>query len=202
MNIKEKEEIKSLFVEKFEELSGLDSSGIKHYCLKDAKLYKSRSEWQKNSSTMYLIAWQYGWLNEACQHMKEIRKPRGYWNRETCIAEAKKYKTKTEWNTHSFSSYTTAKWLGIFEEASAHMKQKKVPDEKWESGALSEEEITRLGLKRMPSGYWDDKDIVLAEAKKYATKTLWNKFSHQSYMSAKKLGIFEEASKHMHKDNK
>ena len=38
-------------------------------CIEDAKKYRSISEWNKNSSSAYQVAWKNGWLNECTTYM-------------------------------------------------------------------------------------------------------------------------------------
>jgi len=86
----------------------------KERCLNDALKYDRRVDWQKKSSSAYGSANKNGWLNSCTSHMSEIRKPNGYWNKENCIDESKKYKTITEWSKKSSISYKIArenKWL-------------------------------------------------------------------------------------------
>jgi len=38
-------------------------------CIKDAKKYKIKNEWKKNSVSAYSIAHKNGWLKDCCKHM-------------------------------------------------------------------------------------------------------------------------------------
>ena len=48
-----------------------------------------------------------------------------------------------------------------------------------------------------PKGKWSDEKTIINEAKKYSSKSEWQDKSVGSYEAAKRLGIFEKASKHM-----
>lgn len=44
----------------------------KEECIKDAKKYNTRSEWQKNSGGAYKVAWKNKWLDECFPPKKLI----------------------------------------------------------------------------------------------------------------------------------
>lgn len=82
-------------------------------CIKDAAKYKSLREWEKNSRNAHQASRRNNWFEECSVHM-EKGKPKSYWTKEKCIADAKKYKTRSEWKNNSYSSYVTSvrnKWL-------------------------------------------------------------------------------------------
>jgi hypothetical protein len=148
---------------------------IKENVLAEAIKYETRNEWNKNSSASYQYAWKNGWIDECSGHMVEIKKPSGHWNiKENVMADAKKYKTKKGWQINSSGSYKSACKNGWIDECSAHM----------------------IGLNK-PKGYWNIKENVMAEAKKYNTKKEWKKNSRGSYNSSKKNGWIDECSAHM-----
>ena len=51
-------------------------------CRKEAKKYKTRSNFAAGSSEAYLAAWKNKWLDKICKHIKEVTKPKNYWNYE------------------------------------------------------------------------------------------------------------------------
>ena len=82
----------------------------------EAKKYKTRSEFQKGCIGAYVVARKNKWLSEM-DWFGEVIKPRGYWDKETCYVEARKYKTKTDFFKGCQSAYEVArknKWLDIF----------------------------------------------------------------------------------------
>lgn len=189
--------------------------------LKDAKKYHSRSAWKKNSGGAYSSAVRNGWYDEAVSHMTKLN-PVGKWTNETVLAETLKYKTKSEWQAKSVGSYEAAKRLGCFAEAISHMvvqrkkwTQAEVIDaakgfssiKEWRAKhATSYAAAHRLGIineasKHMvrinPIGVWLEKEAVLADAKKYLTRSEWHTKSAGAYTSAKRNGWFEEAVSHM-----
>lgn len=84
--------------------------------IQEAKKFKTRSEWAKNSSASYHASLRSNWLEECTKHMKQLRLPKGYWTKERCLIEAKKYKNISEWKKKSPSSYNISKknnWVTI-----------------------------------------------------------------------------------------
>lgn len=82
-------------------------------CYKEAKKYKSRSEFQKLSYGAYRVAHRNNWIDEY-PWMKPKIHPNGYWNYERCFEEAKKYEHKSDFERKSHSSFVSAKnngWL-------------------------------------------------------------------------------------------
>tara|TARA_Y100000389_G_scaffold204814_1_gene259858 strand:+ start:1340 stop:2386 length:1047 start_codon:yes stop_codon:yes gene_type:complete len=139
-------------------------------CLEDAKKYKSKKEWRVCKGAAYDVAKKKGWFKECCEHMMQLKTPSGYWTKEKCIEEAKKYTTRGEWHKALNGSATSARLNGWFEECVSHMIK---VHKTW------------------------DKESIFAEAKKHKTKFEWNQASSQSYKSAKKNGWFDECIAHM-----
>jgi hypothetical protein len=50
-----------------------------------------------------------------------INKPAGYWTKERCIEESRKFNSKFEWFKSSFGSYKAAKKNGWYEECVANI---------------------------------------------------------------------------------
>lgn len=100
--------------------------------------------------------------------------PNGYWNNlDNCLAEARKYKTTTEWQKSSPLSYRWAcnnQWL---DKCSEHMSKLRKPD-----------------------GYWTLERCKEA-AKSYKTKVEWRAGNPASLTAAKRGGWFELCSAHM-----
>ena len=71
----------------------------------------------KKSSGAYASAKKNGWLDQICGHMKELKKPSGYWTKERCTLEAKKYKKRNKFKKGSGSAFDSAcrnGWLDGF----------------------------------------------------------------------------------------
>jgi len=77
----------------------------KERVLAEAQKYQVRVAFQKGSTAAYQKAWKEGWLEEACKHMEDIKKPTDYWNLETIREEARKYTTRVEFSKINASAY-------------------------------------------------------------------------------------------------
>ncbi len=147
---------------------------IKEDVLTDAKKYSSRSEWQDKSVGAYEAAKLYGWFEEAVEHMpkrapnKDIK-----WSKDAVLKDAKKFHFKKDWHNNSSGAYEAAKKNGWFEQAVAHMGNKKATPLKW------------------------TKSKVLKNARKFNKKSKWKKNSPGAYSAAIKGGYYKDAVAHM-----
>jgi hypothetical protein len=64
-------------------------------CRNEAKKYKTKVEFQQGSSGAFKYAHDKGIIKDF-DWLEELKKPNGYWNRERCEEEARKYKSKGE----------------------------------------------------------------------------------------------------------
>ncbi len=90
-------------------------------CKLEALKYKSKTEWVNGNIASFTYAMRRNWLNECCKHMIQLRSPKRCWNKELCIIEALKYKSKGEWNKYSRSSFRVAYAKGWLNECCEHM---------------------------------------------------------------------------------
>jgi hypothetical protein len=145
-------------------------------CLNSAKKYTKRFDWEKGDPIAYGASKRHGWYEQCTAHMPLAKKRNNFWNEETCLAEAKKYKNISSWVRANGSSYQVAKsnpkW---FKNCTAHM------DRLWEKK-------------------WTAKTI-LEDAKKYSTMQDWVR-SSTGYGAALKHKIVKEATSHMNKNPK
>ena len=141
--------------------------------INDARKYKTRTEWQKNSRSSYVTASRIPEIfKEATKHMSYVIRPD--WTKDSIFRDALKYKTLKEWHKKSPSAVIRARHLNILEIATKHMER--------------------------PKNYpWIKKgrEEILKEAKKYRRLKDWYVNSHGSLKAAKSLGIFKLASSHM-----
>ena len=86
-----------------------------------AKKYSTRTDFQKGSIGAYVFARKNNLLDECCKHMKEGRRPNGYWSLERCKEDARNYSSKQLWRKESSSAYVTAKTKGWLNECCKHM---------------------------------------------------------------------------------
>lgn len=87
-------------------------------CYEEAKKYNSRTEFQygKGASCAYKMARKEGWLNDYTW-FKQSPKENGFWSKEQCYKEAKKYQYLVEFRHESASAYTIARrenWLNSY----------------------------------------------------------------------------------------
>lgn len=92
-------------------------------CIAEAKLYETRSAWQKGSPLSYRTAAKNGWLADCSAHMQIIKKPDGYWTLERCKEKSLKYRTKAEWRLTHRASFSRATKQGWLKECTAHMEK-------------------------------------------------------------------------------
>ncbi len=95
-------------------LGGL-GSGKWNYksCYKEALKYKTLKEFRKKSPSAYNVVCKNGWQDDYVW-LKTIPHKAGYWSYEKCYEEAKKYKTRTQFQKGSGSAYDKAlkeNWL-------------------------------------------------------------------------------------------
>jgi hypothetical protein len=95
---------------------------IKENCIEDARKYQNRSEWMRKSSGAYDSARDNEWLEECCAHMVELQKPSGFWTKQRCVEDAKKYETRSEWQKKSKSAYNIAYRNGWLNQCCKYMK--------------------------------------------------------------------------------
>ena len=83
-------------------------------CYEEAKKYKTRTEFHDNNCVAYKIACKNKWINDYTWFVNK-RKPNGYWNDyDKCYEEAKKYKSRCEFQYGHGNAYEWAKknnWL-------------------------------------------------------------------------------------------
>ena len=82
-------------------------------CFQEAKKYCMLIDLIKDNETLYRIALNNDWLKDY-SWLKRQQKPRGYWTKERCFMEAKRYKTKKELEKNNGSVYVISRrngWL-------------------------------------------------------------------------------------------
>ena len=122
---------------------------------------KSKAEFKRDAPSAYHSARKNGWLDDYTW-LVELHKPNGYWNRETCYAEAKKYKSRKEYQDNAVSAYNTS------------LKNKWLDDYTW-----FKEKARR--------NYWN-RETCYAEAKRFDRITYFIQKSRRAYEVARKNG--------------
>ena len=87
-------------------------------CLEEARKYAYFNDFRSYSHRAYLVARSRGWLKKFDWLIKEPIEPYNKkWNYDTCFAEAKKYKTRSEFNKKRSGAYDVARrngWLNDY----------------------------------------------------------------------------------------
>ncbi len=87
-------------------------------CLSEAKRYQYFNDFRAQSHQFYMVARNRGWLREYTWLIKEPVEPYNKkWKYDTCYAEAKKYKTRSEFNKKRSGAYDVARrngWLADY----------------------------------------------------------------------------------------
>ena len=135
-------------------------------CYIEARKYHSRTEFSQNNPGAYDAARRNGWLNEYT-FFETKRKPKVYWNRETCFDEAKKYKSRIEFKENNSSAYRAA------------LKNGWLDDYTW------------FEIKHKSKDYWN-KETCYVEAKKYKSKKEFHDKCRLAYESAKTNGWLDD----------
>jgi hypothetical protein len=147
----------------------------KEKVLAEARKYTTIAEWNNKHCSSLTISKANGWHKECTEHMIEIQKPPGYWTKEKCLEDSKKYKTRREWELNNASSYGAARRLKIFDECIEHM----------------------IGLRK-GNGYWT-KERCIESASKYKSIGEWTKNAGGAVLKARRENWFKECSAHMPK---
>ena len=192
--------------------------------LTDAKRFAHKHEWKNNSGGAYAAANKNYWYKEATKHM-EVLNPKGKWSSNSVIMkDAKKYNSRSIWMKASSGAYEAAKRLGCFEQAVEHMSRPPT-NVKWTKTSVFEaalkykyrkdfnlaypgayeaakkygwfdEVVSHMENKKLIPLKWT-KEKVIADAKKYTTRSEWKKASPGAYSAAFKHDWYEEAVKDM-----
>ena len=135
-------------------------------CLEEAKKYTTLNEFRENASKAITLAIKMGWINEYKWLERKI-KPSGYWNYEHCYAEAKKYKTRTEFEKNSACCYGISLKNGWLDDYDWIPKRKKVAS-KW------------------------TKDLCFEIGKRFKTKVEFERNEKGCYLAAMRAGWLKE----------
>lgn len=189
--------------------------------------YKSLAEWRKKNPNLYVAAYKKGIVKKICETFgwkykeKLNRKKSGYWTIEKCKEEAFKYKTISEWQKKSVSSYSIAYKNGWVKKCCVHMKFKERFVINWTLNKCKKEALkykTRFEwAKSNISSYsfarknnwldecclhmkilkkeWSEKKCIQS-ALKYKSKIEWVTNDNNAYQASKRLGCFEKCCQH------
>ena len=141
----------------------------KEKVFEESHKYSNKKDFENKAKTAFLKAMSNGWL-PLMTWLKPL--PLGKiskWTREAIIEESKKYTSRTEFAINSPTAYQHAcEDKTIFKEM-PWIKEKKKPD-----------------------GYWDVKEHVLEESKKYKNRTEFSIGAFTAWRKAKDYGWIDE----------
>jgi T4 RnlA family RNA ligase len=86
----------------------------KEKCKEESLKYNNRNAFKINSPLAYNACRRNGWLDEICDHMKNLK---NYWDKDSCWKEASKYNKKDHFKLGNSGAYGAAyrnKWLDDF----------------------------------------------------------------------------------------
>ena len=142
------------------------------HCKEECEKYNTIRELRRNNSKCYNSIIRNGWKNDFFNiEYKEV-KNFGFWNNKShCIEEAKKYYSMNELKDKSNGCYASVLKHG------------------WENDCYPDFK------KRKPNGYWNNKEVCFAEAKKYRNLKEFQLKCYGAYYCAIKNGWKDEINK-------
>lgn len=145
-------------------------------CRANALRFGSRMAWKRGNSSGYSAARREGWLDTCCAHMHTRQhKPKGYWTLARCRADARRFKTRKEWERGNKGAYAAALAGGWLDACCAHMT--------WQ---------------HKPAGFWT-LERCRADARQYRTRNEWQRAHMAAYIAARQNGWLAACTSHMPK---
>lgn len=194
----------------------------KERCFKAALKYNTRKEFRMKEGGAYNSAHLNGWLQDACRHMARLVKPQGYWSKEECRLEARKYLYKKDFEKKSRSAYHASYINGWLNDICSHMLDGRVywTKEKCKQHALKYNSYSdfrenepvayakslknnwlkyvcaHIDYEKSQRGYWT-KEKCLNEAKKYTYIKDFAQKCPQAYRKSVKMGWKKDVYGHL-----
>lgn len=141
----------------------------KEKVFEESHKYSNKKDFENKAKTAFLKAMSNGWL-PLMTWLKPL--PLGKiskWTREAIIEESKKYTSRTEFAINSPTAYQHAcEDKTIFKE------------------------MPWIKEKKKPNGYWDVKEHVLEEGKKYRNRKAFSERAYTAWRKAKDYGWIDE----------
>ena len=141
--------------------------------IENARKFKLVKDWRKKETAAYKFSKEKGFFDEATKHMEKVKRRYVYkkplnrvykkWIKADLLKEAKKYKSRTEWQNKSNGSYKRAHKLGI---------------------------INVIKPKRAKVDWTEA--LLRKDAKKYSSRSEWNIKSNSAYRFALKKGLLKK----------
>lgn len=188
--------------------------------IEESHKYEYKSDFIKNAGGAYQTASENGWLKEMVW-LKDKKKPHNYWTKERVFEESHKYSNKKEFENKAKGAYIKAMVNGWLSEMVWLKPLPLGIISKWTREAIIEEskkytsrtefainsptayqhackdknifsEMPWIKYKKKPDGYWDVKEHVLEEGKKYKNRTAFSVGAYTAWKKAKKYGWIDE----------
>jgi hypothetical protein len=96
-----------------------------------AQKCSSQKEFRERFPSAYLKALENKWLKACYSHLKEVRKPPGFWTEDNIQKVALKCKTRVEFEKKYGSAMDAARKKKIENKVCAHMKYMRLPNNSW-----------------------------------------------------------------------
>lgn len=103
----------------------------KRICRQIAMQYNDRTVFYKQNPHFYKYIYQRGWLDELCAHMTRQKNENGYWTKERCAEEARKYKKRIHFQKGCLAAFSAAWKKGFLDEICSHMSYNEYDPVKW-----------------------------------------------------------------------
>ena len=137
------------------DLGGKIRKYTKVYCRQIAMQYSDKTEFRISNPHFYSYMCKRGWIEELCKHMTQHKKKNGYWTKERCREEAKKYRRRTDFQKSP--AYSAAFKKGWLDDICSHMPLFEYEPSKWtkENCSIKAQECKTRGefKKKYPNAY-------------------------------------------------
>ena len=107
-------------------LGGKQNKWTEKTILKNILNYSSYKEWMKSESGAYAAALDLNIIEKIDKILPRTPGSYKYWTQKRAKAEAKKWKSKTEFRRNAVGAYEALKKFNVFEEATKHMSDKRL----------------------------------------------------------------------------
>ena len=201
-------------------IGGISKWTSKEKVFEESRKYHSRSEFQREAGGAYNHAKHNKWLKEMTW-LKDKHKPHNYWTKEKVFEESHKYSNKKDFENKAKTAFLKAMsngWLPLM----TWLKPLPLGKiSKWTREAIIEEskkytsrtefainsptayqhacedktifkEMPWIKEKKKPNGYWDVKEHVLEEGKKYRNRKAFSERAYTAWRKAKDYGWIDE----------
>ena len=188
--------------------------------IEESHKYEYKGDFIKNAGGAYQAASENSWLKEMTW-LKDKKKPHNYWTKEKVFEESHKYSNKKDFENKAKTAFLKAMsngWLPLM----TWLKPLPLGKiSKWTREAIIEEskkytsrtefainsptayqhackdktifkEMPWIKEKKKPDGYWDVKEHVMEEGKKYRNRKAFSESAYTAWRKAKDYGWIDE----------